>query len=97
MLLRLIFTLSIFLPTLAVYAHELTNHEHEKCEKTVVHFHQKEDHCFLDDFVFGNPFHFQKQEVKWLSPSPLTEYSSYNTLYNNSDLYFRFLRGPPAV
>jgi len=97
MLLRFIFTLSIFLPTLAVYAHELSHHEHEECEETVVHFHQKEDHCFLDDFVFSNTFHVQNHKVKLLSPSPLIAYSSYNALYNNFDLHFRFLRGPPTV
>jgi hypothetical protein len=97
MLLRLIFTLSIFLPTLAIYAHELFHHEHEECEETVVHFHQKEDHCFLDDFVFSNTFQVQNQEVKLLSPSPLIAYSLYNALYNNFDLHFRFLRGPPTV
>ena len=95
MLLRLIFTLSIFLPTLAVYAHELSHHGHEKCQETVVHFHQKEAHCFLDDFVFSNSFHVQNHEVKLFSPSPLIAYSSYNPLYNNFDLHFRFLRGPP--
>jgi hypothetical protein len=97
MLLRLIFTLSIFLPTLAVYAHELSHHEHEECEETVVHFHQKEDHCFLDDFVFSNTFHVQNYEVKLLSPSSIIAFSSYNALYNNTDLLFRFLRGPPTV
>ncbi|MGB0373504.1 MAG: hypothetical protein ACPGCZ_01115 [Flavobacteriaceae bacterium] len=97
MLLRLIFTLSIFLPTLAVYAHELSHHEHEECEGTVVHFHQKEDHCYLDDFVFNNTFIVQNQEVKLLSPSSLVTYSSYKALYNNSDLHFRFLRGPPTA
>gem|GEM_PF-1177272 len=96
-LLRLIFTLSIFLPTLAVYAHELSHHEYEECEETVVHFHQKEEHCFLDDFVFSNNFHVQSHEFKWLSPSPLIAYSSYNVLYNDSDLHFRFLRGPPTA
>ena len=97
MLLRLIFTLSIFLPTLAVYAHELSHHEHKECEGTVVHFHQKEDHCYLDDFVFNNTFIVQNQEVKLLSPSSLVTYSSYKALYNNSDLHFRFLRGPPTA
>jgi hypothetical protein len=97
MLLRLIFTLSIFLPTLAVYVHELSFHEHEQCEETAVHFHQIEDPCFLDDFVFSSTFLVQNHESKWLNYSPLTEYISYNALYNNSHLHFRFLRGPPAV
>ncbi|MDG1823547.1 MAG: hypothetical protein P8H45_01455 [Flavobacteriaceae bacterium] len=97
MLFRLIFTLSIFLPTLVVYAHELSHHEHEECEETAVHFHHKEDSCFLDDFVFSNNFLVQNHEVKLLSHSTLIAYSSYNPFFNNSDLHFRFLRGPPTV
>ena len=96
MLLRLIFTLSIFLPTLAIYAHELSHHEHQECDETVVHFHQEEDHCFLDDFVFSNTSYVQNHEVKLPSPLPLIACILYNALYYNSDLHFRFLRGPPT-
>ena len=51
MLLRLILTLTIFLPTLAVYAHELSHHQHQDCENTVVHLHEYENDCYLDDFI----------------------------------------------
>ena len=97
MLLRLIFTLSIFLPTLAIYIHELSHHEHEECEETVVHFHEKNEDCVLDYFISNKVYISSTQEVKFLSPSSLVTYSSYKALYNNSDLHFRFLRGPPTA
>ena len=97
MFLRFFFTLSIFLPTLAVYAHEFSHHEHEECEETAVHFHQKEESCFLDDFVCNNPLFIPSNETKYFGHIDLSEISSYDTLYNNSDLRFRFLRGPPSL
>ena len=96
MLLRLIFTLSIFLPTLAVYAHELSHHEHEECEKSAVHFHQKEEPCCLDDFVCNNTLFIPSSEAKLFGHVDLSEFISYDTLHNNSHLFFRFLRGPPT-
>ena len=41
---------------MAVYAHELSHHEHQDCENTVVHFHEYENDCYLDDFI-SNKIH----------------------------------------
>ena len=95
MILRFILTLSIFLPTLVVYAHELSHHDHQECEDTTVHFHQKEEPCFLDDFVASNTFLVTNDEEKSLIATTPIKAMTYETPYNNTSLFFRLLRGPP--
>ena len=95
MILRFILTFSIFLPTFAVYAHELSHHKHQQCEETTVHFHQKEVPCFLDDFVASNTFLITNNEEQSLIATPLIKTESYETPYKNTSLFFRLLRGPP--
>ena len=95
MILRFILTLSIFLPTLAVYAHELSNHEHQECEEITVHFHQKEEPCFIDDFVASKTFLITNDEEQSLIATPPIKAKTYEKPYNNNSLFFRLLRGPP--
>ena len=79
---RIIFSVSIFLPTLAVYAHELSHHEHQKCNDTTVHFHEYKENCCLDNFIVIKNYSFSVKnykslvfifnleifEIKWKSP-----------------------------
>jgi hypothetical protein len=97
MILRFVLTLSIFLPTLAVYEHELSHHEHQECEETTVHFHQKEEPCLLDDFVASNTFFITNDEEQSLIATPLIKAITYETPYNKTSLFFRLLRGPPQA
>jgi hypothetical protein len=97
MLLRFFLTLSIFLPTLAVYAHELSHHAHEECEETTVHFHQKEESCFLDDFVGSNTLLLTNTAEQSLLTYPRVQSLTSETAYDNTSLFFRFLRGPPLA
>ena len=66
MFLRLIFTLSIFLPTLAVYVHELSHHEHQQCEDTTVHFHDYDEDCCLDNFILNKTYSSSANNYKSL-------------------------------
>jgi hypothetical protein len=95
-LLRFIFTLSIFLPTLAVYAHELSHHEHQECENTAVHFHEYEDDCCLDDFlatkIYSSPAD-SYQSLVFLFNSEIFEIEVLNQKRILLDF---FKRGPPS-
>ena len=81
MFLRLIFTLSIFLPTLAVYVHELSHHEHQQCEDTTVHFHDYDEYCCLDYFIANKIY-----------SSSTNNYSSLVFLFNSEIFENEFLR-----
>ncbi len=80
---------------MAVYAHELSDHEHQECEEITVHFHQKEESCFLDDFVASNTFLITIAEEQPLIATPPFKAINYETFHNNTSLLFRLLRGPP--
>ena len=96
MLLRFILTLTIFLPTLAVYAHELSHHEHQDCENTVVHFHEYENDCYLDDFI-SNKIHTYStniyESLVFLFNSEIIEIG---VLKQKRILLDFFKRGPPS-
>ena len=97
MLLRLIFTLSIFLPTLAVYAHELSSHEHEECEEHFVHFHENNEECFLDNFLSTKIYNSSLNYFKALVFLFSTEIFEIN-VSNLKKIHFNlFQRGPPAT
>jgi|TARA_A100001011_G_C14250773_1_gene817735 hypothetical protein len=97
MILRFVLTISIFLPTLAAYAHELSHDEHQQCEETTVHFHQKEETCFLDDFIASNTFLITKDEEQSLIATPPIKAITYEKPYNYTSLFFRLSRGPPQA
>ena len=95
MILRFVLTLSIFLPTLAVYAHELSHHEHQECEKSSVHFHDFKENCCLDNFIVINTYSFHVKNYKssvFLFSSIIfeIEVSNKNEYQINS-----FNKGPP--
>lgn len=96
MLLRFIFTLSIFLPTLAVYAHELSNHEHQKCENTDLHFHEYEDDCFLDDFIANKIYNSSENSYESLVFLFNLEIFEIEVLNQKKILLGFFKRGPPS-
>ena len=96
MFLRLIFTLSIFLPTLAVYAHELSHHEHQECENIAIHFHEYEDDCYLDDYIFNKIYSSSAKSYKSLVYLFNTEIFEIEVL-NPKKILLGFLkRGPPS-
>ncbi len=95
MLLRLIFTLCIFLPTLAIYIHEISHHEHEECEETVIHFHEKKEDCVLDFFISNKVYISSESHLKTLVFLFSTEIFEINVL-NLKKIHFNFFRrGPP--
>ena len=97
MLLRLIFTLSIFLPTLAFYIHELTHHEHEECVETVVHFHEKNEDCVLDYFISNKVYISSASHLKTLVFLFNIEIFKIDVLELNKIHFNPFQRGPPAI
>ena len=97
MLLRLIFTLIIFLPTLAIYIHELSHHEHEECEETVVHFHEKNEDCVLDYFISNKVYISSASNLKNLVFLSSTEIFEINVLVLKKIDFSFFSRGPPPA
>ena len=96
MLLRLIFTLSIFLPTLAIYIHELSHHEHEECEETVVHFHEKNEDCVLDYFISNKVYISSASNLKTFVFLFSTEIFEIDVLDLKKIDFNFFGRAPPA-
>ena len=97
MLLRLIFTLSIFMPTLAIYIHELSHHEHEECEETAVHFHEKNEDCVLDYFISNKVYISSASNLKTLVFLFSTEIFEIN-VFNHEKIDFNFFsRAPPQT
>lgn len=95
MILRLTLSLSIFLPSLAVYAHELTHHEHHKCEKSSVHFHEYKENCCLDNFIVIKTYSFSVKNYKSLVFLFNSEIFEIEVLNKNKYLLNSFNRGPP--
>ena len=95
MLLRFIFTLSIFLPTMVIYAHELSHHEHQECENTALHLHESEDDCFLDDFIANKIYNSFENNYKSLVFLYNSEIFEIEILVQNKILLDFFKRGPP--
>jgi hypothetical protein len=96
MLLRLILTLTIFLPTLAVYAHELSHHQHQDCENTVVHLHEYENDCYLDDFISNKIYTYSTniyESLVFLFDSEIFVIEVLNLKRIQLDF---FKRGPPS-
>ena len=96
MLLRLIFTLSIFLPTFAVYAHELSHHEHQECENIAIHFHEYEDDCYLNDFIVNKIYSSSTNSYKSLVYFFNSEIFEIEVLKPKKILLDFFKRGPPS-
>ena len=96
MLLRLIFTFSIFLPTLAVYVHELSHHEHQQCEETTIHFHDYDEDCCLDNFISNKIYSSSTNNYKSLVFLFNAEIFEVEVLNQNRLLLGFFKRGPPS-
>jgi hypothetical protein len=96
MLLRLIFTFSIFLPTLAVYVHELSHHEHQQCEETTIHFHDYDEDCCLDNFISNKIYSSSTNNYKSLVFLFNSEIFEVEVLNQNRILLGFFKRGPPS-
>lgn len=96
MLLRLIFTLSIFLPTLAVYVHELSHHEHQQCEETTIHFHDYDEDCCLDNFISNKIYSSSTNNYKSLVFLFNLEIFEIEVLNQKKNLLNFFKRGPPS-
>ena len=95
MLIRFIFTLSIFLPILVVYAHELSHHEHQECENTTLHFHDYEDDCCLDDFIATKIYSLSVNKYEYLVLIFNYETFEIEVLNPKKILLDFFKRGPP--
>ena len=96
MLLRFILSLSIFLPTLAVYAHELSHHEHQDCENTAVHFHEYENDCCLDDFISSKVYSSSVSSYELLVFLFNSEIFEIEVLKRKNILLDFYKRGPPS-
>ena len=96
MLLRFILTLTIFLPTLAIYAHELSHHEHQDCENTAVHFHEYENDCYLDDFIANKIYSYSSNIYESLVFLFNSEIFEIEVLNQKRILLDFFKRGPPS-
>ena len=96
MFLRLIFTLSIFLPTLAVYVHELSHHEHQQCEDTTVHFHDYDEDCCLDNFILNKTYSSSANNYESLVFLFNSEIFEIEFLNQKKNLLNFFTRGPPS-
>ena len=96
MFLRLIFTLSIFLPTLAVYVHELSHHEHQQCEVTTVHFHDYDEDCCLDNFILNKTYSSSANNYESLVFLFNSEIFEIEFLNQKKNLLNFFKRGPPS-
>ena len=95
MILRFILTLTIFLPTLAVYAHELSHHDHQDCENTAVHFHEYENDCYLDDFIANKFYSYSSNIYESLVFLFNSEIFEIEVLNQKRILLDFFKRGPP--
>ena len=96
MLTRFILTLTIFLPTLAVYAHELSHHEHQDCENTAIHFHEYENDCYLDDFIANKIYSSTVSSYECLVFLFNSEIFEIGVLKQKRILLDFFKRGPPS-
>ena len=96
MLLRFVLTFTIFLPTLAVYAHELSHHEHQNCENTAVHFHEYENDCYLDDFIANKIYSSSVSSYESLVFLFNSEIIEIGVLKQKRILLDFFKRGPPS-
>ena len=96
MLLRFVLTFTIFLPTLAVYAHELSHHEHQNCENTAVHFHEYENDCYLDDFIANKIYSSSISSYESLVFLFNSEIIEIGVLKQKRILLDFFKRGPPS-
>ena len=96
LLYRIIFSVSIFLPTLAVYAHELSHHEHLKCNDTTVHFHEYKENCCLDNFIVIENYSFSVKNYKSLVFIFNLEIFEIEFLNKKGFLLNFFKRGPPS-
>lgn len=96
MILRFVLTLSIFLPTLAVYAHELSHHEHQECEKSSVHFHEHKENCCLDNFLVIKIYSLSLKNYKSLVLLFNLEIFEIESLNQKEFLINFFKRGPPS-
>jgi hypothetical protein len=96
MLIRFIFTLSIFLPTFVVYTHELSHHEHQECENLNLHFHDYEDECCLDDFIATKIYSSSANNYEYLAFIFNLEIFEIEVLNPKKILLDFFKRGPPS-
>lgn len=96
-LLRFLFTLSIFLPSLIVYAHEFSHHEHQVCEETSTHFHDIEDHCPVDDFILKTSFlaYFPYKQLNVIPQQ--NQIFNAHFFHNKHDVNQIYYRGPPTA
>lgn len=94
-IIRFVLTLSILLPTLAVYAHELSRHDHKGCEDKTVHFHKKEEPCFLDDFILKQTFNYSENNYRILTLKFKREPFKSKFIYQKENLLYFLRRGPP--
>lgn len=95
-LLRIFFTLTIFLPSLLVYAHELSHHEHEVCEETNTHFHHVEEPCPVDDFVLKTSYIAHFPSTKLALPFHYNQVLYPSFFVEKHDINQIFYRGPPT-
>ena len=95
MLIRFIFTLSIFLPTLVVYTHELFHHEHQECENSNLHFHDYEDDCCLDYFIATKIYSSSANNYEYLVFIFNLEIFEIEVFNPKKILLDFFKRGPP--
>ena len=96
MIIRHIFILCIFLPSLAVYVHEFSNHEHEYCQESTIHLHEYEEVCCLDNFVSNKIYSLYINSNKSLVFLFNSEISGIEVLNQKSFLLNFFKRGPPS-
>ena len=96
LLYRIIFSVSIFLPTLAIYAHELSHHDHQKCEKTTTHFHEYKENCCLDNFIVIKIYSLSVKNYKSLVLLFNLEIFEIESLNQKEFLINFFKRGPPS-
>lgn len=96
-LLRFLLALSLFMPSLAVYAHELSHHDHEVCEETSIHFHEKEEQCFADDFVLKPTYFVQALLTNKVFFGHVKEVIGISIYPPKYDLSHIFYRGPPTT
>ena len=92
---RIIFSVSIFLPTLAVYTHELSHHEHHKCEETTLHFHEYKENCCLDNFIVIKNYSLSVKNYESLVLLFNLEIFEIESLNQKRFLLNFFKRGPP--
>lgn len=96
-LLRFLLALSLFMPSLAVYAHELSHHDHKVCEETSIHFHEKEEQCFADDYVLKPTYFVQALLTNKVFFGHVKEVIGISIYPPKYDLSHIFYRGPPTT